>query len=480
MQQIFFSHRIHSSVVALSMLVFLGGCQNIAPFIAPQVALPAQYPLQQGGKYHVLAWSDYVNDPALIKVAYLALAHNHDLKIAALRVQEAQAAYGIQRSESWPSISGSAAYERSRVPADLSFIGRAVTSDQYSVGVGMNQWELDLWGRILTLNAAALQQFFAAEYNQLAVRNSIIQQSIQSYLTLSELEKRIYFAKRSVQSYERSVRIFKRRYEVGASSKVEYMQAQTLLSNGQALLIQLQNSQDMTANYLLQLIGQSMEIPKLDLDQVVFKTAGLQTGLPSDLLLNRPDIRAAEALLHSRHADIHAARAAFFPRIALTGSFGIASTELDGLFKSGNKLWSFAPSISIPIFNAGRLKNNLILAEVRRDIAVADYEKTVQNAFREVADALVQQQHLSRQLQIQNQGLTAFRETARLAQLRYDNGAVGYLDVLDAQRNLLSAEQQWIETQSALMQSYVSLYFALGGDSSVAKQPEQYLLTSLE
>ena len=466
---IFCRFYLHSSLAILPILALLTGCQNTAPLIKPEPVLPAHYPFQQGGTYHALPWSDYVGDPTLVRIARLALTYNYDLKIAALRIREAQAAYGIQRSELWPSILGSSSYERSRVPADLSPVGRAVTTEQYTVGVGISQWELDLWGRIRSLNEAALQQFFASEYNQLAVRNSIIQQSIQTYLTLAELEKRIYYAEGSVQNYEKSVRIFKRRYEVGAGSKVEYMQAQTLLSNGRALLTQLQNVQDMTANYLIQLIGQPVEVPRLGLDQLNFKPVVLQTGLPSELLLNRPDIRAAEALLYSQHANIQAARAAFFPRIALTGSFGTASTELEGRFNSGSSVWSFAPSITLPIFTAGQLKNNVILAEVRQDIAVADYEKTVQNAFREVADALVDQRYLSQQLQIQDQGLAAFRETARLAQLRYDNGAVGYLDVLDAQRSLLTAEQQWIETQSALMQSYISLYFALGGDSRLVQ-----------
>lgn len=448
----------------------MAACQSIETYKKTEVTLDEFYRKQDIGQYHALIWSDYVQDPMLIHVVNLALAHNRDLNTAALRVQEAQAAYGIQRSEAWPSISGSLGYERNRLPADLSSIGRAVTSDQYSIGVGMNQWELDLWGRIRSLNEAALQQFFSTEYNLLAVRNSIMQQSIQSYLTLSELEKRIYFAQRSVQSYEKSVRIFKRRYEVGAGSKVEYMQAQTLLTNGQTLLTQLQKNQDITANYLVQLIGQPIDIPKPNLDQVTFKTGILKTGIPSELMLNRPDIRAAEMVLNAKNANIHAARAAFFPRIALTGSFGTSSTDLDGLFNSGSELWSFSPSISIPIFTAGRLKNNVVLAEVRRDMAISDYEKTVQIAFREVADALAEQHHLTKQLKVQQQGLDAFRETARLAQLRFDNGAVGYLDVLDSQRSLMSAEQQWIETQSALIKSYVSLYFALGGDSQTITQ----------
>lgn len=454
-------------VVLTSSLV---GCSQITPLPEHQVALSQTYPLQTQGNYQVLSWDNYVNDQQLINLVDLALVSNQDLKIASLRIHEAQAAYGIQRAELFPNIGGNAGMERSHEPADLSYVGREVTSSQYSVGLGMNQWELDLWGRIRSLNEAALQQFLAVESNVRAARNSIMQQTVQSYLTLSELDKRIHFAQRSVQNYEKSVRIFKRRFEVGAGSKVEYMQAKTMLSNGQALVAELQKSRALTANYLVQLVGQPISLPKTDLDQVTFKTSMLQTGLPSDLLLNRPDIHAAEAMLKSKHANIYAARAAFFPRIALTGSFGTASADLDDLFKSGSSVWSFAPSISVPIFTAGRLKNNLTLAEVRKEIAVAEYEKTVQNAFREVSDALVQQKYLDQQLRIQKQGLSAFQETARLAQLRYDNGAVGYLDVLDAQRNLLSAEQQWIETQSSLMQSYVSLYFALGGDTAFAKK----------
>lgn len=464
-----------SSQYSKSFLIVMGtllgtACQNIEQYQKPEVALAENYPNRAGQEYRALAWADYINDPTLIQVVNLALEHNHDLKISALRISEAQAAYGIQRSELFPTIGGNAQYERGRIPGDLSPLGRSMTTDQYFIGLGMNQWELDLWGRIRSLNDAALQQFFATQHNQIAVRNSIIQQSVLTYLTLSELEKRIFYAQRSVRNYEKSVHIFKRRYEVGAGSKVEYMQAQTLLSNGQSLLAQLQKSRELTSNHLVQLVGQPIAVPRPELDKITFKTGVLQTGMPSDLLLNRADIRASEAVLQSKHANIYAARAAFFPRIALTGNFGTASADLDGLFKSGSSLWSFAPSISIPIFTAGRLKNNLNLAEVRNDIAVAEYEKVVQKAFREVSDALAQQRGLSQQLNIQQQGLNAFRETARLAQLRYDHGSVGYLDVIDAQRSLLAAEQQWIETQSALMQSYVNLYFALGGDTTVAQQ----------
>ena len=458
-------NRIFSLSSSVLFAVMLSACQTPTPYQTADVALPAEYPTQTQEPRAVLAWQDYVNDPSLVQLVNLALNHNHDLQIASLRIAEAQAAYGIQRADLLPTLSGSVGFERARTPAGLSPSGEGFIAESYSVGIGLNQWELDFWGRVRSLNAAALQQFFATQWNQQAVRNSIIQQTAQTYLQLSELEKRIFFAQRSVQNYQNSVRIFKRRYEVGASSKVEYVQAQTLLTNGQTLVSQLQSAKEQAANFLVQLVGQPVQVPQPQLDAIVFKTAVLQTGLPSELLLNRPDIRAAEAQLQSKHANIHAARAAFFPRIALTSNLGTVSTDLDDLFHSGSGMWSFAPSISIPIFTAGRLRNNLVLAEVRRDIAVQEYEKTVQNAFREVSDALVLVKRLGEQLRLQNTGLEAFREAARLAQLRYDSGAVGYLDVLDAQRSLLSSEQQWIQTQSALLKAYVDLYIALGGDS---------------
>lgn len=460
---------------ATAALLFMGlaACQNHQPHATPAVALAPQYPYAGQADTQILKWQDYLNDPVLEQIIEQALTHNQDLKISSLRIAEAQTAYGIQRSQLYPSIAGEAGGQRGRVPADLSYSRQAMTSSQYQVGVGLSQWELDLWGRIRSLNQSALQQFFATEWNQIAVQNSLIQQVAQTYLNLSALEKRIAFAERSVANFQNSVRIFKRRYEVGAGSKVEYAQALTLLSQGQSLVAELKKARDLNQNYLTQLVGMPIQVPVSSLDQVAFnKKQQLTPGLPSALLLNRPDVAAMEARLQAQHAQIAAARAAFFPRIALTGSIGTASAELDGLFKSGSKVWAFAPSITVPIFTAGRLKNQVTLAELRTDIAVAEYEKTVQNAFREVADALAERHGLSQQLAIQGQGLAAFSERARLAQLRFDHGVVSYLEVLDAERSLLQAEQQWIETQSALLKSHVSLYVALGGDSRSLKQQQ--------
>ncbi|TCM60455.1 NodT family efflux transporter outer membrane factor (OMF) lipoprotein [Acinetobacter calcoaceticus] len=459
--------KLQKPILALMLLGTLAGCQNLQPRATPEVALSNHYAYNDGEQRVVLKWQDYLNDPVLEQLIEQALVKNQDLKLASLRVLEAQAAYGIQRSQLFPSIGGEVSGQRTRVPTDLSYTGQAMFNDQYQVGIGMSQWELDLWGRIRSLNESALNRFFATQWNQAAVRNSIIQQVTQTYLSLSELEKRIVFAQRAVHNYEKSAQIFQRRYEVGAGSKVEYTQAFTMLSQGQSLLMQLYKAREMTNNYMVQLLGEPVSVSIPELDQVAFKHANLQAGLPAELLLNRPDIAAKEALLQAQHANIHAARTAFFPRIALTGSVGTASADLDGLFKSGSSVWAFAPSISIPIFTAGRLKNNLNLAEVRTDMAVVEYEKTVQNAFREVADALSERYWLTQQLEIEANGLNAFNERVRLAELRYESGAVSHLEVLDAQRSLLQAEQQWIETQSAVLKSYVKLYVALGGDSQM-------------
>ena len=458
--------------ILLSLLTasLMAACQTGQHTALPQVAIDSQYPHNQSTQLKMTSWRYYLNNTELEQVINLAISNNKDLKESALRIREAQALYGIQKADLYPSINAEAGLNRGRTPADLSYTGREVTASEYQVGLGLSQWELDLWGRIRSLNESALQTFFNAQWNRLAVQNSIIEQVASTYINLAELEKRIAFASASVTSYKESVRISKRRYEVGASSKVEYMQSLTLLTDGQTLLEQLQQARDLAHNYLVQLVGEPITVHVPALDSVAFKTIDIEAGLPSELLLNRPDIRAAEAELYAKRANIHAARAAFFPTIALTASFGTASADLDGLFKSGSRSWSFAPSISLPIFNAGRLKNNLQLAEVRQEIAVAQYEKTVQNAFKEVADALTDKQSLERQLEIQGGGLMAFRENARLAQLRYDSGTVNYLEVLDAERSLLSAEQEWIQTQSELLQSYVSLYFALGGDAQSTAQ----------
>lgn len=447
----------------------LTGCQVLQmPETGADIQLPAQFTDMPSQPVQRLSWSTYFTDPVLQQLLQQTLQHNQDLQLAALRVAEAQAMYGIQRAELYPQLGLGTDFSRNRVPADLSPLGQSYIANQFQVGVGLQSWELDLWGRIRSLKQAALKQFLAQQANQIAVQNSLIAQVASVYLNLSALDQRVELAEHAVGSYQNSVRIFKRRYDVGSGSKVEYTQAQTLLSNAQNLLAQIQQARASQQNLLIQLVGRPVQLTRpTPLSQIQWAHQAQAVGLPSDLLLNRPDLRAAEYQLQAQSANIQAARLAFFPRISLTGGFATASDELEGLFQPQSQLWQFAPSISIPIFTAGRLKANLNLAQVRQQMAVQEYEKTIQNAFREVRDALQNEDWLTRQLQIQRQGLKAFHERVRLAQLSYDNGAVTYLEVLDAQRSLLAAEQQAVEVQSALLKNQVALYLALGGDISL-------------
>ena len=452
----------------------LGGCGSMAPSLQmPSSVVAAAYPADApaaltGAQAALIDWRTQFTDPRLQALLAQALENNRDLRAAMLRVREAEAAYSIQRAERWPAVGVAADVGRSRVPGDLNISGQPVTAGQYQVALGANAWELDFWGRVRSLQDAALQSYLGTDAAARAFQLSLIAQVADGYLVLRELDERIALTRRTIATREESQRIFTRRFEVGATSRLDLTQVQTLLAQAQSLGAQLAQTRAAQAHALTRLIGSPIDLApaadRLDDGAVVPE---LRAGLPSDLIADRPDIVAAEHRLRAANANIGAARAAFFPRITLTGSIGTASAEFDGLFDAGSKAWTFAPSISLPIFDGGRRQSSLVLTEVRRDLAVADYENTVQSAFREVSDALSAQRWLAEQVRIQQVALTAQTERARLAKLRYDNGAAAFLEVLDAQRDLLSAEQQLVQTRRALLSARVSLYTALGGGSQV-------------
>ena len=314
------------------------------------------------------------------------------------------------------------------------------------------------------LQDAALESYLSTAAASRAARIALVAQVANSYLILREFDERGALAQQTIASHQESVRIFTRRVEVGATSRLNLTQVQTLLTQAQELGAQLELQRAAQFNALTLLVGVPIELPPAvgQLDERTTLRA-LRPGLPSELLTARPDIVAAEHQLKAANANIGAARAAFFPRLALTSSLGTASAELGGLFAAGSHAWIFSPSISLPIFDGGRLRNNLSLAETRRDLAVANYEKTVQMAFRDVSDALSARFWLERQVLIARRALATQVERARLSQLRFEHGASPYLDVLDAQRDLLSAQQQLVQTRRALLSSGVGLYAALGG-----------------
>lgn len=465
-----------------SLLVLLAGCASLAPATPDSNAgLPAQYLNQTADDaadaqaVASLHWQQFFADARLRELIGVALENNRDLRLAALRVQEAQAAYGIQRSQSLPTLAASAQASRSRTPADLSLTGQAVTGSQWQAGLGISSWEIDFWGRVASLNEAALQTFLATDAARQAAILGLIGQVAHAYLGLRELDERLQLAQASEASQRESLRIFTRRFEVGAASRLELTQVQTLLAQAQSLVVQLQQQRAAQLHTLGILLGSVVDAAALPPAPLLVDEAWLvplQAGLPAALLQHRPDIVAAEHRLQAARANIGAARAAFYPSIRLTATGGTASQELEGLFKGAGRVWSFAPSLSLPIFDAGRNRANLNLTQVRQHMAVAEYENAIQNAFRDVSDALAARQWLTQQVAVQQQALTVQRERVRLSRLSYEHGASTFLEVLDAERSLLNVEQQLVQTRRALLASQVSLYTALGGGSQqVAPAP---------
>jgi multidrug efflux system outer membrane protein len=316
------------------------------------------------------------------------------------------------------------------------------------------------------LKDAALENYLASDSARRSVGIGLVAQVANTYIGLCELDERMTLARQTISSRVETFRIVSRRVDLGATSRLNLVQVETLLLQARAVGAQLEQLRAVQAHALALLVGVPVDVP-FTKDCFGSRPAlvELRSGLPADLLVQRPDIVGAEHLLKAAHADIGAARAAFFPRVALSGSLGTASAELDGLFAPGSRAWIFSPSISLPLFDTGRRRQNLNLAETRRNLAVANYERTIQSAFRDVSDALSTRRSLAEQLSIAQATLATQAERARLSQLRFDNGAAAFLEVLDAQRDLLLAGQQLVQMRRALWSSGIALYAALGGGS---------------
>jgi multidrug efflux system outer membrane protein len=449
----------------------LAGCGSLAaPYFRPPLPVAAHYPMpaSSAGAAAPPEWRAYFADPALQALIAQALEHNRDLRIAALRVEQARAAYGIERGAALPLLAAQAAGQRQRLPADLSLTGRPMVAGQYQAGAGVSDWEIDFWGRLANLREAALEDYLASDAARRAVAVALIAQVAEAYFEVREMDQRIALAQRTLATRQESYRIFGRRAAVGATSRLNLTQVETLLLQAQALSAQLQQERDLKRHALQLLVGTPVIPARPAPDDAGDSLPVLAPGLPSALLERRADIIAAEHQLKAANANIGAARAAFFPQVSLTGSFGSASAELEHLFAGGSGAWTFAPAITLPLFDGGRRRAALDLAEARRDSAVANYEKTIQGAFRDVGDALSTRAWLTDQVAIAGRTLRVQRERARLSQLRYDSGAAPFLDVLDAQRDLLSAEQQLVQLRRALLSAGVALYTALGGDPVIA------------
>jgi multidrug efflux system outer membrane protein len=451
-----------------------GGCMTLAPdYRRPAAPVPAAWEQTtpaaavDGPAAADIAWRDYFTDARLRRVIDLALANNRDLRLAALNVEQARAQYGIQRADLFPAVAASGGQTAQRIPAELNTAGGGESriSRQYSATIGFSAWELDFFGRIRSLNEQALQSFFATEEARRAAQLGLVAEVANTWLLLAADLAQQAVAVRTYETQQRSVELTRRSYEAGMVSVLDLHQAQTAMERARAdaALYQALVAQD--RNALALLAGQTVPAELLPeaFGPAPTALAELPAGVPSETLVRRPDILQAEHRLRAANANIGAARAAFFPSISLTAAAGRASSSLDSLFEAGSRSWSFIPQVSVPIFEAGRLTAGLESAKVQRDIALVQYEKSVQSAFREVADALAERATLAERLDARRKVVEAAQETYRLSEARYRSGVDSFLGLLDAQRTLYAAEQELIAARLAEASNRVALYRVLGG-----------------
>ncbi|WP_323772780.1 efflux transporter outer membrane subunit [Alcanivorax sp.] len=455
--------------------LMLGGCTLAPSYEQPASPVPAQLgetAIDGASELTLPGWSSLYQSAELQQLIQSALDNNRDLRLAVLDVAALRAQYQIQRADLYPNLSVDGSGSRQRLPGDLSGTGRSTLSDQYGVQVGVTAWELDLFGRVRSLKDASLENYLASEEAQRSTRLALVAQVAQSYLTLVSDRQNLAISHETVAAQEDSLALIQRRFESGLGTELDVRQAQIALQGARANQASFERQVSQDYNALAVLVGGPLpDLESVDLDSdTLALVAPVPEGLSSTLLTQRPDVQQAEHQLRAANASIGAARAAFFPSIQLTGAYGSMSSELSGLFDSGSKAWSFSPSISLPIFSGGRNKANLELAEVRQDQAVATYEKAIQTAFQEVANALQARDTLARQQQAQQALVTATEQSLTLSQQRYEQGADDYLAVLDAQRTLLSARQQLVTLKLQQLTNETELYRALGGGWD-AQQP---------
>jgi len=454
---------------ALAAAAVLAGCSLIPTYERPAAPVAGQWPDAKNAPAAAtsapdLDWQDFIGDTNLRAVIRLALDNNRDLRVAVLNIEQARAQYQIRRADQLPTISAGVTGSRQ----STSELSKSVTSS-YSAGLNIPAtaaWELDFFGRLGSLKEAALAQYLATEEARKAAHISLIASVASTWLSLQANTELLNLAQRTLAAREDSLRLTRLRFDNGASSALDLRQAESLAAAARVAEAQQLRLRAQDINALTLLVGQTVPDPLLRATDAAPSAAlfkDLPVGLPSEVLTRRPDIRQAEQQLISANASIGAARAAFFPRISLTAFAGSASSDLDNLFKSGTWGWTLAPSALVPIFDGGRNRANLESAKAGREIAVAQYEKAIQTAFREVADTLAGRATLGEQLQAQQAQATAEEERAKLAELRYRNGVASSLDLLDAQRSLFAVQQLVAQTRLAQQQNQVALYKALGG-----------------
>jgi len=461
-------------VALLGVVIVPLGCTLAPKYTRPTAPVPTAWPT--GAAYAQLAatnvthvanlkWREFFTDEKLKRVIDTSLTNNLNLRIAALNVEQARAMYGIQRASLLPTIDANGSMSKARVPADLSSTGSRHTSTRYDANLGAASWEIDFFGRIRSLKDQALQEYLATEQARRSAQILMVSSVANAYLALAADRESLRLAETTLEAQQASYDLIRRRYDIGIVTELDLYRAQTQVdtARGEVAAFKQQTAKDENALNLLAGAPVPAELLPVRLRDIQ-PPRDIQAGLPSDVLLERPDVSQSEALLKAANADIGAARSAFFPRISLTAAAGTASSDLTGLFKSGSGAWSYAPQIVMPIFDA-RTWSAFKAAKAQQKIAVAQYEKSVQSAFREVADALAVRGTVDEQVSAQQSLVDAVSETHRLSKSRYDRGIDSYLSVLDAQRSLYGAQQGLVSLRLAKLANLVQLYAVLGGGS---------------
>lgn len=467
------------SLLAITV-VLLTGCTLAPKYTRPEAPVPASWP--SGPAYDNaqaapgtqaaagLRWREFFADERLQSIIEAALKNNRDLRMAALNVERARALYGIQRAELFPTVNADGSGSKQRVPADLSSTGNAATVTQYGVNLGISSWEIDFFGRIRSLKDRAVEEYLATEQARHGTQILLVSGVANAYLTFAADRENLKLAQSTLDTQQAAYNLIRRRYDVGLSTELDLRQAQTRVDAARVDVALYSRLTAQDGNALDLLVGSKVPAELLpDNLSLVSPTKEISPGMSSEVLLHRPDILQAENLLKAANANIGAARAALFPRISLTTAFGTASGELSGLFKSGSESWNFSPQIVVPIFDA-RAWSALQAIKVERKIVLAQYEKAIQTAFREVADALAVRGTVEEQLSAQQSLVEAASETYRLSNMRYTKGIDSFLGVLDAQRSLYAAQQGLIAVRLTRFANQVRLYAVLGGGSDQAMQ----------
>ena len=451
----------------LCLPVLLGSCTMAPKYARPDLPVPRDYTQEPLPAQAVqgITWREFFQESTTRRLIEVALANNRELRVAMLNIEKTRAQYRIQRADLLPTVAAAADSNSQQLPAEFTGTGASGITRRYSATLGFSAFELDLFGRIRSLTDQALETFHSVEEDAKTAQISLIAEVAGIYLQLIADRELLDITKATYKNRKGQYELVRNKFQSGVASQLEVSQAGSIMEEARSNVARYATSVGQAENYLHLLLGAPIprDMPELRKLSQVQVLPDIPAGVPSNLLERRPDIKAAEHRLRASNANIGAARANFFPTISLTGSFGTVSADASDLFGPGNGFWQFLPSVSLPIFDTGRNIATLQMSEADKQIAVAQYEKSIQTAFREVVDTLVQRQYIGEQMAAESDLLKSTTTSYNLASARYDVGVDSYLNVLDAQRSLYSTQQSYINTKLLRETNALTLFKALGG-----------------